>query len=217
MVAAWRHESGESFASVLLYAPSTQLNGAATITFVSAFAGDSFLVSTASRLAESGPPTVRVNTFLGASAETLWASHRRKLTQEKERQPIVRLSSPDDVRSTLAGSSIKGRNASTGRSISGVAGGGRIIHESPRNTGPNRSRTGPRSVSDADGWVTGKETWCWVSPAVADCSRWSIDAHASVSGTCPQQDVAPCASASPTSARKTSRHAAAVAHVRQRQ
>src|SRR5438093_9140234 len=44
VVAAWRHESGESFVSVLLYAPTTQLNGAATITFVSAFAGDSFLV-----------------------------------------------------------------------------------------------------------------------------------------------------------------------------
>ena len=94
VVAAWRHTSGETIARALLY-PVTPTSGPESVIFVSAFEGDSFLISAAAPFAESAPANVRLHRFLGASIETLWDSHRRKLALETTRQAVAIQSSPD--------------------------------------------------------------------------------------------------------------------------
>ena len=80
---------------------------------------------------------------------------------------------------SIAGSRYKDRSERTGSSFSDVADGGRLTHESWRNSERNRFAIARPSSSGASGSAILRGTWSWANPAPVDCSPWWIDGHGS--------------------------------------
>lgn len=100
----WRHESGNVLARMFTRFSDDAVSAEAQqqsssenklVDLITSFEDGSFLLTTASPSRTVGADGCSVNQFLGASLETLWQSHRRRMTADR-RTPQL-LETDDDV------------------------------------------------------------------------------------------------------------------------